>query len=486
MGRVKRLADLTLYKWRYTLGYSILAMLFLLAALLASVYAPGGLTPGEIDTIATTNQLADGNFRIINLPFHALQLASFLLIGVSVISVKMPAVIFSFIAAIAIFFLLKQWFRPNVVILSMLIMAVAGQFIFLSQNATPEVSYITFTALILLFTSLTIQKTRFRLLWKIGLVTSVALSLYTPYFLYINLALLMIGLIHPHTRYHLLRKSERGKWIIAGLLFLILVVPLVYLCATSWQMLTQVIGYQELTFDFYDNFRILVHSYFWMEPMVQSGQIVPIMDFSSLALIVLGLLALITQRHTARAYMIFAWMLVALPLLAVNPHLTVIMTIPLFILLAIGTETLLKEWYKLFPKNPYARAVGLLMMILLIGVIISSGIDRYVNGYRHMPEAVREFSADLSLVRRNLEQGPAKTLLVVDKQELSMYQVLARFGKYDLTIATSRDDKTIQNVLVTRAANAKIDKTNLVLQQIITNSRADEGDRLYLYKTREN
>lgn len=483
---MKRLVDMTLYKWRYVLGYSALAVLFLLASVLASLYAPGGLTPAEMQALATTNDLAEGAWRIVNLPFHALQLASLTLFGVSIFTIKLPAIILSFIAIIAIFFLLRRWFAPNVTILSMLIMMVAGQFIFLSQNATPHILYVTFTALILLFVSLIIQTARFRLIWKIGLAASVALSMYTPYFLYINLILLLIGIIHPHTRYHLRRKTERSRWVIAGGVFVLLIAPLAYLCVTSPDMLQHLLSLQSLTFDIIDNLKRLVVSYFWIHPTVESGQIVPIMDFSSIALILLGAMTLLIQRHTARAYMLFTWLVVALPLLALNPSLTVIIIIPLFILLAIGTETLLREWYKLFPRNPYARGVGLLMLIALIGVVISSGIDRYINGYRHMPMAVREFSTDLTLVRHSLQQRPARTALVVDQSEQPLYQFLARFSRFDIAVVTHPDDTDIQNVLATRAGRSTIDTERYSLQGIVTNGRLTEADRLYLYKIVEN
>lgn len=482
----KQIADWTLYKWRYILGYGSLIVLLLLAVTSAAIYAPGGITQSEIDSIAITNQLAEGNFAVVNLPFHLLQLAGFKIFGVSILTIKLPSIILSIISAVAMFFLLRRWFKPNIAILSMLIMAVTGQFIFIAQNATPHILYVLYTALILLFATLVFQKAKRKLLWKALLAVTVGLSLYTPYFLYILVGLIIGALIHPHTRHSLVKPKQRKNWLIAFAALLIIVAPLIYLCYSSDLLLTSIIGHEALEINVVENLKIIFKTYFWTEPIVAFGQILPIMDFSTLALIILGTLSLFRQRYTARAYMIAIWMIIAIPLLALRPHLTIIITIPLFILLAIGVETLLSEWYKLFPKNPYARTAGLLFIITLISVMIFSGIDRFVHGYRHMPQAAREFSSDISLVNHQLSKKPAKTNLIVDEKELPLYQAMAKNNKLEIDVMTDVNNLSSANVIVTRAAKSLVPQKGWQNQQIITNSWTENGDRLYLYKVDPN
>ena len=84
--------------------------------------------------IGVTNQVGlfkPATYAVTNLPFHLLQSLSFLLLGATIFSVKLPAIILSIAVAISLFFLLRRWFRPNVAILSMLIMVATGQLIFL-------------------------------------------------------------------------------------------------------------------------------------------------------------------------------------------------------------------------------------------------------------------------------------------------------------------------------------------------------------------
>ena len=127
-----------IYKWRYTIGYTVLVIIFAVAIALAGLYAPGGLTQSEINTLAITNSLSKDSVNLVNIPFHGLQLLVLKLLGVSVLTIKIPAMIFAIASIVAIFFLLKRWFKPNITILSMLIMATTSQLIFLAQSATPR------------------------------------------------------------------------------------------------------------------------------------------------------------------------------------------------------------------------------------------------------------------------------------------------------------------------------------------------------------
>src|SRR5690606_29255461 len=92
----------------------------------------------------------------------------------------------------------------------------------------------------------------------------------------------------------------------------------------------------------------------------------------------------------------------------------------------IGIETLIREWYGLFPHNPYARITALVPLAILIGGIAFSGIIRYENSFRYNLDVARYFSHDLSLVREHLSQSGESTTLVVPKSQKEFYSFLNR------------------------------------------------------------
>ena len=477
--------NLLLYRWRYAIGYTALILVFALAIMLAGLYAPGGLTQHEIDTLAVTNTLGSSSVNLVNLPFHGLQLLSLKLFGVSVLTIKLPAMLFAIGAVVAIFFLLRRWFKPNITILAMLIMATTGQLIFLAQSATVSILYVFYSALILLFSSLILQKAQKPLLWRLALAASVALSMYTPFFFYINAGLLVAAFIHPRTRYHLLHRSQRLNWLGASALFVLLVGPLIFSILRGDTVLYELAGLSYLqSLDVTANITALFQTYLWVTPILIHDQIAPIFDFTSLFIIILGGLALFRHRYTARSYVITGWLVLTLPVLIINPSLVAVILVPLFILLALGVETLLHEWYKLFPKNPYARSFGLVLTVGLIGVMVLSGIDRFVNGYRHMPEAAGNSSVDLILLKQHLTKHPAKVQIIASEAELPLYQVYARFGEREVVATSDPTERASTNILVSRAAREQLDTTDLSLTTIVTNNRSADGDRFYLYKVK--
>lgn len=480
----RELADSAVYRWRYWLGYMALIVLFCAAITAASLYAPGGVSEAEIEALSTTNAISPtnlGSFAQTNLPFHLLQRGLFSVFGVTVYTIKLPSLILSFIAAVAVFFLLRRWFKPNVTILSLVIMTVTGQLIFFAQSFTPHILYITYAALILLFASLIVQRAKGSALWRLLLATTVGLSLFTPYFWYIHLTLLLVALIHPHTRYALLAKRNRFKWLPAIVVLALTSAPAIFLAATHHDLLKSLVGIHSLSWALVDNLRLLLYHYLWVKPTVIGGQIAPVLDFSALFLIVLGLFKTIQHHHTARSYMIGVWLLLSLPLLVLQPSMTSIIILPLFILLAVGVEALLNQWYSLFPRNPYARITGLLMLMALIGVMVLSGLDRFTNGYRHFSGAVHEFSTDLPLLQKAIA-GRQNVVLVANPHEAPLYETVARYSKYKLTVNQPAAEGA--TLVITRAEQMAHPNTDgWTLERIVTNSHTERADRFYLYKS---
>lgn len=485
----QQVTDIFVYKWRYFFGYIVLVLLYIGAVVTSALYAPGGLTQSEIDAIRTTNDLSlsiDG-LAVANLPFHALQLVFFKLFGVSLLTIKAPAILLSIISSIAIFFLLKRWFKPSVAILSMLIMITTAQFLFIGQSATPAILYVFYAALILLFATLTLQKAKITWLWRILLAITAAASLLTPYFWYINLGLLFVALLHPHPRYYLISRKYRRRWLIPFLVFCLATGAVAYLCLKSGTLRSSLLGFGALNFNIASNLKVLFYSYLRIEPSVVDGQITPIMDFSALILIFLGLAKSFQKRASARSSMIWSWLFLALILIIFDPQLTATIIVPLFILLAVGIETLMNEWYKLFPKNPYARGTGLVFISALIIVMVLGGSFRYVDGYQHYPLAAREFNSDLSLLKKKLSADKEAALLV-SEAELPIYKALIKHSAKNLYIVDSIPSGMHQPLYISRAARQNAPKAslkNLYLSSILVNSWSENGDRFYLYTSSE-
>jgi hypothetical protein len=478
----QKVTDIFLYRWRYVFGYTLLALLYIGAIIVSALHIPGGLSQAEIDMVNTTNHL---NFSIegiavTNLPFHLLQLLFFKLFGVSLLTIKAPAVILSIASSVAIFFLLKRWFKPSTTILSLLIMATTGQFLFIGQSATVGILYIFYTALTLLFATLILQKAQNASIWRISLAITTALSLFTPYFWYINLGLLIIAFLHPHPRYFLISRKHRKSWIVPFSILFVMVCGINFLCYKSRALFYNLIGINSLSFDIVANLRTLYYTYIRIFPSVVGNQITPIMDINAMVLIGLGLFRSFQKISSARSFMIWSWLILALALLIFQPSLTPIIIIPLFILLAVGLESLMNMWYGLFPRNPYARGTGLVLISMLIIVMAVGGSFRYIDGYRYFPEAVSRFNKDLSLLRKNTAPTDSFSLLV-SREESPIYEALKKHSYHQISIIHTAPANVGQTLYVSHSVKSQIPQTySGHLSSVIVNDHKD-GDRFYIY-----
>jgi hypothetical protein len=484
----KKITDLVLYRWRYVLGYSIIGLTIAILLLLAGLYVPGGLTSSEINSTVTSNGLSLTSFEaftpksVINLPYNLLQRISTEALGVTNLSIKLPSLLLGAVSAFGMILLLQMWFRRNVAVLTTVLIITTGQFLFVAQNGTPSIVYIFWSVWLLVAAMMISRRAKFLVAWKIALFSVAALSLYTPLSVYILVALSSAIILHPHLRY-LVRQLLRArlKATIATICALLVMSPLIYAIVKDPSVGMTLLGVPDTMPDIKANLFTLLQQYFSFATPVAGVVMSPIYSLGSMVLIILGIIRLSTTNYTARSYIITSWVVLLLPVLLINPEFSTITFVPAMLLMAMGVSSILRSWYQLFPKNPYARIVGLLPLTILIGGMFVSGVSRYVYNYTYNPNTATYFSQDLHLINDQLgsKNRPATTLIVATDEQ-PFYVVVAEHYP-GVTVATDSTANASPLTIVSHAAHKSADTT--VPDYIVTNARANEADRFYIYKT---
>lgn len=469
------ISELFLYRWRYWFGYGLVAVGLIAILIFAGLYAPGGISGQEMQSViksSSINYTDFGTFTMTNLPYHVLQQSSLAIFGVSILSIKLPSIILAFLSAIGLILLLRNWFKPRIAVLASLIAITTGQFIFIAQDGTPGIMYLFWPVLLILLASIISRKpTRFRMFFKISFCLAAAISLYNPLSIYVLIALVTAILLHPHLRF-LIRQLSKPKIIIGLIVALALSIPLIVTIINTPNLGLTLLGIPSQWPDFGANFTALGAEYFGFINPGGTTLMTPFFELGSMLIIAIGAYYMIRTRETAKSYVIGLWILCLIPFIILNPSFTSITFLPLVILLASGLNALLTKWYGLFPRNPYARIGGLIPVIILVAVLVTSGIDRYAYGYRYDPNIVPNFSNDLKLIPSDTKN------LVVSDNELEFYKVVATHNK-QLIVSTA---PTSDIFLVSREANRSF--KNYVIKQIIVSSNSNQSDRFYLYTKR--
>lgn len=442
--------------------------------LFAGMYSPGGLSSSEMQSAVISNSVGFNSVEpatVANLPYYLLQKASLSLFGVSIISIKLPSIILAFFSAIGIFILLAKWFKLRIAILASLIAITTGQFIFIAQNGTPGILYLFWSVSLILLASLISSSTnkKYRMIYKISFSIMAALSLYTPLSLYVLIAMFSAAILHPHLRF-IIRQLSKPKIIISLVVSFILLIPLMASIIKHPNILLEMLGIPAKIPDLGASLSKLGAEYLGFINPGGSTLMTPFFELGSMLIILIGIYYTIRTNETAKSYVISLWIICLIPVLLINPNITDITYLPLILLLASGLKMLISRWYNLFPLNPYARIGGLIPVIILVVALVSSGLDRYIYGYRYDPNISSNFSNDLNLIPKDTKQ------IVVSDSEIDFYKVIESHNK-NITVKTSPTEDIFITTRLAKQSSADYSITN-----IITSSKSKDSDRFYLYK----
>jgi len=483
----RQITDYLLYRQRYLLGYGLFALIVITLLIVAGLYIPGGLSQAEMSSVISSSKLslalnAFDPSLVINLPYHILQRVSIDLFGISAISIKLPSLLLGAFSALGLLILLRTWFKENVAVLTMVLVFTTGQFLFVAQSGTPGIVYVFGSIWLLVAAMMISRRAKLTGIWKLALFGLAALSLYTPLSIYMLIALLSAIILHPHLRY-IVRRLSKVKLALASACGLILIAPLVYVSVRHPSTGLMLLGIPDTMPNIGANALQLIKQYFDFISPISATYMTPIYGLGSMILIILGIFRLFTTKYTARSYIISAWIILLIPVLLINPSYISVTFLPGVLLMGMGIGLLFNRWYRLFPRNPYARIAGLVPLIVLIGGMVLSGIDRYTYGYLYDPRTASNFSSDLKLVNRQLNDATrGDTSIVVATDELAFYTVVAAHHTHTTIVTDTSQTVGAHTTVLTQAAYHAA-PPSILPYRIITNGQAASADRFYIYKS---
>lgn len=349
----------------------------------------------------------------------------------------------------------------------------------MGRTGAPLIMVTVWTIILLLAaTKLTTRSTR-TFPWKMVALVSTILLLYTPLGIYPVIALLISGVLHPHVR-HQIKRTKLWQAAIIVLLGAVLLAPLVTAAVVNPSILLVITGMDGFSFNLaalQASLLSLAKTFFSFSQSHVGVTIAPFITFPATALAIFGFLRVLKDRHAARSYMLLFWSIVVAIVVILDPSQTFLVFTPMILFLAIGVETLIREWYRLFPRNPYARVGALIPLSFIVLGALTISISRYFDGYLYTPD-VKGFHAELPAVREALGNDTRSTKRLVVRAEQTAFYDLLRREYPRLTVSTSTvSDPTVRQVVL---ANAP-EQLSKVPTAIITGPLQKEGVLVRVY-----
>lgn len=452
------LRELTLYRFRYYIGYGLFATLLIAILTVDITTVPRGLTDAEMASAVASNQISlfsPSTDDVINLPYHLAQKASISLLGLTPLAIKLPSIILAFITGVALAFMLSHWFSRNVAVLASLLACTSVPFISMGRTGAPLVMVTVWTIILLLAATQLTTRSTGTFPWKLVALTSGILLLYTPLGIYPIVALFISGLLHPHVR-HQIKRTKGWQAAVLGLLSTILLAPLVIAAATHPSVLLEMTGVDKFILspaELQASIVSLLRTFFSFSQSHIGVSLAPFLTFTVAAFALFGFLRVLKDRHAARSYMLLIWTGIVTVVIILSPSQTFLLFTPAVLFLAIGVETLIREWYSLFPRNPYARIGALIpITIIVIGAVNIAG-SRYFDGYLYTPN-IHGFHAELPAVRETFgNDARSSKRLVVPAEQIAFYDLLRREYPHLTVATTTTQDTTVRQVVLPSASD---------------------------------
>lgn len=330
-----------------------------------------------------------GQDLIDNILYLPIRLTDYLLIKLDLASIdlRFVSVAFGLLACVAMYQLLHKWHTRRVSFGVVILFASSSLFLATARLATTDVIYLLAIPMLLICGSWLRKKKDIN---KLPLSVLVTVSLlYLPGMWLFALA----GVVA-------LRKRILAAWRLSGLSTKLLSIftgavflsPLVYSFYRTQSQITTWLGLPEISTisagGLFGNFIGIFDALFWSglddRTLWLAGT--PILDVLAMAVLVLGVYYYQFGYHPLRRKVLFGFgaVSVALVTLGVVP-ITLILPL-IYIFVAAGVALMLQQWFTVFPRNPLARMVGLLLISIAIAISCFYQTQRYFFAWQASPE----------------------------------------------------------------------------------------------------
>ncbi|MBQ6147259.1 glycosyltransferase family 39 protein [Candidatus Saccharibacteria bacterium] len=480
---------LTLYRFRFFIGFGLLAIIF--ASLLFSfpLIAPSGLSEAERESAVASYNLHFSSITsgdLVDLPYHILQKLSILAFGFNSYAIKLPSILAGLALGVLIVLLLNRWFKTNVALLASIITVLSTPFLFLSGSGTPLIMLVFWPTFLLWLGSKIQGVKRPRPLYCLIFALALLLSIYTPHLIYLVIFIIIFALVQPHLRFTI-KSLPKIPLIITSLIILAGITMWgINLVSTPGVALSIFFAKNFSLGNFFNNIISGLAPFFSWGNALESVFLSPMISLATLALALTGLFSTAKGFFASRNAIASCFIVFAVVLAGLNPDSSLLLILPLAILVAHGLRYLLEKWYGLFPENPYARIFAIFPLSVLLALIIIPNVTFFIYGYRYVPAVANQFSSDLNLVSETLNEN--MTLLAEENSlDYKFYEVYED-RTHSLMLASKLKEAkpgykvaTLGKASADYLAEAESMEKVLSLDRIITSPKSDNSDRIYIY-----
>lgn len=444
MRRKRSIQRSWLYRYRYLLTGILLAVIVLAISIYRFWSVPSGLSASEKLSAIASGRLAGGNVTgLVNAPWLIPEALAIKLYGMTIFALRLPALLLVVASILTMMLVIRAIYRPSLAMMGGLLMACSAFTISLGRAGTPAVMTVLLLTLAILLGYYVVNAKQ-KVAPAVGLALDLVALSYMSGGLYIVVALAVVALLHPKSRYII----KRHKKLLAGVAVAyvsLLLVPMLLIggCRTTLASLL-VIGTPSPA-----NLRQLASGYVVGSAGLTGGLMTPMLTITGAIMVVIGLITLARQGGllSLHSYTIISLLIAGVSMTMFSPDYIYMLFVPTILLEVIAIGYIVDKWHGLFPQNPYARSLAILALSILIGSISLLDINRYISAVNYRASVVYQYDQTLPAVNQLLTSNPhAEIRLVVHSEtDYQLYSLLT--NRYSNLRVYRHDDKRISELI---------------------------------------
>jgi len=308
--------------------------------------------------------------------------------------IRLASVAVGVTTGVLLYLMLRKWYTTRVSVLTSALFICSSWFLHNGRLANVEVLFMGVLPALFLVCMWFLSKHHDK---KIPVaVVLLGLSLYVP----TAWLFILIGLIYfrKYTLRNIKLLPPKLK-ILSASLFVITIAPLILSFAIRQRQIVTWLGYDldqkfnisSFAHNFYEIPKQLFVSGVNDHALWLSGT--PIFDIFSLAMLVLGFYAYHAGYYPAREKMVFTSIIVSVLLIGFGHVATLSLLLPLlYIVIANGIAYMLQSWFTVFPKNPVAKPMGVILLSIVVALSCFYNIQRYFVAWPNASATKSAFS----------------------------------------------------------------------------------------------
>lgn len=338
--------------------------------------------------------------RAVNTPYYVPSYIIGKVTGNPLVAARTVSVFYALAATACLFFVIKFWFNVRYATIGALLFTTSSWVLHISHLASPLI-LLVFTPLFVLASISWFWRTKSKtFLAFMAVVASLVFAAHVPYMLW----LIGIGIVFLATlAKQRLRHLKLWHIVVASVFGLAFAIPLILSLIAAPGQILELLGIYDIvpTFSAYlSNLAWTISQLFFVSeplPYLHLGKL-PLLDIFSSAMFALGLYYYATRWRHRRSMMLFSSTLILLllvPLTKVYQLSSAVLLPVVFIFVISGIVEFTNQWLSYFPRNPWARTVGISLVVAAIGLTSFYHLQRYFIAWPQAPVTISSYATNV-------------------------------------------------------------------------------------------